>query len=192
MDILLILFAYLLGSISFSILFCKLFNLEDPRTLGSKNAGATNVLRIGGKKVALLAAIGDVLKGIFPVWLGYLFADVSVCGWIALASILGHIYPIFFQFKGGKGVATTFGALIALTVDLGLLMLLIWLVAFAIKRVSSLASLTAASAIPFLSLWLLPQIIVPSILITALIIYSHRDNIKRLRAGTEEKIKIGS
>lgn len=188
MDILLIILAYLLGSISCSILFCRLFNLPDPRSIGSKNAGATNVYRIGGKKVAILAAIGDVLKGVFPVWLGYLFTDTHVCGWIAFASVIGHIYPIYFKFKGGKGVATALGSLTALAVNLGLSILVIWLAVFAAKRISSLASLVATASIPFLTIWFVPQAFIPCTLIAVLIIYSHKDNIKRLREGNEKII----
>src|SRR3989338_7743397 len=119
--------AYLVGSLSSAIIVCKVFNLPDPRTKGSNNPGATNVLRIGGKFPAFCTLFGDALKGFIPVFLADLFiGNPFALGLIALAALFGHIYPIFFRFEGGKGVATTLGIIFALSINVGLLAVLTW------------------------------------------------------------------
>ena len=191
LDTLFILGAYLLGSVSAAILTCKMLGLPDPRTQGSNNPGATNVLRIGGKKAAAITLIGDMLKGLLPVLLSRA-ADLhpTTQALIGVAAFLGHLYPIFFRFHGGKGVATTMGVLVALSWPVGLSVVAIWLfIAYGLK-VSSLAALVSIALAPvFMFLfednqhWL-----VATIFIAILLIWRHRSNIKQLLQGTETKI----
>lgn len=189
--ILAILAAYLLGSVPFAMISSKLFGLADPRTYGSGNPGATNVLRSGNKKAALVTLIGDALKGWLAVFVAQRigFSD-TVIGLVALAVFLGHLYPIFLKFKGGKGVATAAGVLLALDPLLGLLVAGTWLfMAFAF-RYSSLAAVTAAFMAPVISVLMHGgngQTIVVGILGMALI-GKHWPNIQRLLAGQESKI----
>ena len=188
---LLLVLAYLLGSISSAIIVCRLANQADPRSQGSGNPGATNVLRYGGKKLAALTLFGDVLKGIVPVMLAILLnmpADIiAAC---ALLAFLGHLYPIFFKFKGGKGVATGFGALLALSWAVAITMLFVWLSVANLFRYSSLAALTATLSAPLLMWWFSPNIsyLVVSIIIAIAIFWRHRRNISNLLAGKETKI----
>ena len=142
--------AYLLGSLSAAIITCRVMGLPDPRGQGSGNPGATNVLRIGGKKAAAITLLGDFLKGLIPVLLASLLG-VSALGLalVALAAFLGHLYPLFFGFQGGKGVATAFGAIIGLSLPVALAVLLTWVGVFALCRVSSVAALSAAALAPF-------------------------------------------
>jgi len=190
-DCIFIILGYLAGSLSTAIIVCRLMDLPDPRTAGSRNPGATNVLRVGGKQAAAITLAGDFLKGLVPVLLAA-WAGVSAAGLagVALAAFLGHLYPVFFGFEGGKGVATTFGVLLGLSLWTALAALASWLIVFAITRISSLAALTAAALTP-LYLWLfaLPrsQAIAVGIMI-ALLIWRHRANIQQLRSGTEGKI----
>lgn len=186
----LILIAYLMGSISSAIIICKLWGLPNPREQGSGNPGATNVLRLGGKTPAVIVLMADVLKGIIPVALAKLLqADALILGGVTAAAVMGHLYPVFFGFKGGKGVATSAGAVFTLSPVLGMCLLMVWLIVASIWRYSSLASLVAALVAPVIAVWLLPALILPSILlITCLIFARHYENIQRLRLGIENKL----
>lgn len=183
--------AYLFGSFSSAIIVCKLMGLPDPRTQGSKNPGATNVLRIGGKKAAAITLLGDVLKGVIPVliakWYGLNTFGLSL---VALSAFLGHLFPIFFRFEGGKGVATAIGCLLALSWPTGLCWMATWLIMALLFRYSSLASLTASLFAP-LYIWLFTGSMTYTITIsvmTLLLILRHRSNIANLLAGKESKI----
>lgn len=183
-----ILSAYLLGSIAFGILASKLFGLPDPRTIGSGNIGATNVLRSGKKMAAVFTLIGDVLKGWLPVWLA-LQANLPI--WliaaVGLGVFFGHLYPIYYRFKGGKGVATALGIMLALSPLLGLAALLTWIAVFILSKISSLSALTAAALAPMFA-WLLnlSPIYVATVLILSIwLIWRHQTNIQKLLAGTE-------
>jgi acyl phosphate:glycerol-3-phosphate acyltransferase len=183
-----ILAAYLLGSVSFGIVISKLFGLPDPRTVGSGNPGATNVLRSGKKLAALLTLLGDAAKGWLAVFVAQqwgLGADM-VC-LVALAVFIGHLYPIYYGFKGGKGVATALGVLLAFSGWLGLAVLLTWALVFAIWRYSSLAALIAASMAPLYAWYLLPSesYVWTALVLALLLIWRHRSNISKLLAGTE-------
>ena len=180
--------AYLLGSIAFGILVSKLFGLPDPRTVGSGNPGATNVLRSGKKFAAALTLLGDAFKGWFPVWLalqsGMLMWVVSAVG---LAVFFGHLYPIFYKFKGGKGVATALGVMLAISPLLGLAALTTWVVVFAISRYSSLGAIVAAALAPVYAWLLLPykDYLITVFVISVMLIWRHKANIQKLLAGTE-------
>jgi acyl phosphate:glycerol-3-phosphate acyltransferase len=181
--------AYLLGSISSAILVCSLLRLPDPRTEGSGNPGATNVLRIGGKLAAALTLIGDVAKGYVPVALVKL---ATTNPWIItltlLAAVIGHVFPLFFKFKGGKGVATALGGLLGISPALGGIFIFSWLAIFVLTRYSSLAALIAISSIPFWAFGFLDQRYYTGRAVLAVIIlWRHQDNIKRLLTGREEK-----
>lgn len=182
-------FAYLVGSISSAVLFCKIAKLPDPRQCGSNNPGATNVLRIGGKWVALVVLLFDILKGMLPVWLGYyLHFSYFELGMIALAACLGHIFPIFFQFKGGKGVATAFGAIAPIGWSVMGVMLGCWLFVFLISGYSSLSAVLTALIIPFYVWWFKPEFTFPVALVCCLLVYRHHDNLQRLWRGQEDKV----
>ncbi|AHG76010.1 Glycerol-3-phosphate acyltransferase [Mannheimia varigena USDA-ARS-USMARC-1388] len=186
---LLILIAYLLGSISSAIIFCKLAGLPDPRESGSHNAGATNVLRIGGKSAALGVLLFDILKGTLPVAMGIYFAlTPSQLGFVALAVCLGHIFPIFFQFRGGKGVATAFGAMAPLSFIVAGGAICTWLLVFLISGYSSLSAVLTALLVPFYIWWFEPQFTFPVALVCCLLVYRHHDNIQRLWRGQEDKV----
>ena len=191
LDISLVVFAYLLGSVSAAIVTCKVMGLPDPRSEGSRNPGATNVLRYGGKKAAAITLFGDMLKGLLPVLLGHAMGvDESVLAAIAMAAFLGHLYPVFFGFKGGKGVATAFGVLLGLTWPVALAVLATWLIMAKVFKVSSLAALTAAVLTPLYTWQLAPEnvYISLSIAISILLLWRHRSNIQRLLSGEECKI----
>lgn len=180
--------AYLIGSLSSAIILCKLAGLPDPRDEGSGNPGATNVMRIGGKKLAATVLIIDVLKGVIPVLVANFIGFAPE--WIAataFAAFIGHLYPVFFQFKGGKGVATALGAFLALSPLLAFSAIITWLVIFLLSRISSLSALSAAAMTPIYSLWLIESIIVQSIILimAILLIWRHRSNIARLIKGDE-------
>lgn len=180
--------AYLLGSISAAIITCKIMGLPDPRTLGSNNPGATNVLRIGGKKAAAITLVGDMLKGLVPVLIAWLFtAEPLTLALVAGAAFLGHLYPVFFGFKGGKGVATAFGAILGISWPVALAILLTWLVVAYGMKISSLSALVAAALAPFYFWWLNGStvLIIMGTLISLLLIWRHRSNIKKLLEGTE-------
>jgi len=183
--------AYLLGSISFAMISSKLFALPDPRSYGSGNPGATNVLRSGKKAAAALTLFGDAAKGWLAVYLAIWFGlpDIQIA-LIALAVFLGHVFPIFLRFKGGKGVATALGVLLALNVWLGLGGLATWLLTAAVFRLSSLAALVAAIATPVYAVLLgLPQEwVLASGSMSLLLIWRHKNNIQNLLVGKESRI----
>ncbi len=185
--------AYLIGSISSAILLCKILNLPDPRTVGSKNPGATNVLRLGSKLLAITVLFFDVLKGALPVWCAYLLEiEPLYLGIIAIATCLGHMYPIFFSFQGGKAVATAFGVLLPIGLDLGLLLVITWLMVAKASRYSSVAAIATVSLAPIYTWLLKPIYVYPVLMLSALIIFRHKDNIVRLIKGTESKIFSGT
>ena len=187
--------AYLIGSLSFAVIVSKYYGMDDPRTYGSGNPGATNVLRSGKKKAAALTLLGDALKGLVVVVLARCLqdalnlSDIAIAA-VAVAALVGHMWPLFFGFKGGKGVATALGVLLALSPATALVCAAIWLVmAFGFK-VSSLAALTATVAAPLVAFWLMPY---PSwawatVVITVLVLYRHKSNIQNLLQGKEGKI----
>ncbi len=182
---------YLAGSLACAIIICRLMGLADPRSGGSGNPGATNVLRLGGKKAALLTLLGDVFKGVLPVLVAHaLNLSTPVIALTSLGCFLGHLYPLYFRFQGGKGVATAFGAIIALDWRVGLAFGLIWLSLAGLSRYASVASLLAAVAAPVIAWWLGSHIMSIIVLccIALLIILRHKANIQRLLAGTEGKI----
>ncbi|MBC8944167.1 MULTISPECIES: glycerol-3-phosphate 1-O-acyltransferase PlsY [Xenorhabdus] len=184
-----IIFAYLCGSISSAILICRLAGLPDPRQHGSGNPGATNVLRIGGKAAALAVLICDVLKGMIPVWLAYkLDVQPFYLGIIAIAACLGHIYPIFFHFKGGKGVATAFGSIAAIGWDLMGLVAGTWVLTVLLSGYSSLGAIIGALVVPFYVWWFKPEFTFPVAMLSCLILMRHHDNIQRLWRGQESRI----
>jgi len=187
--ILMFVLAYLLGSISSAILVSRLFKLPDPRTNGSNNPGATNVYRLGGALPACLVLIFDILKGTIPVWGAYfLKLEPLELGLVAVAACLGHMYPLFFSFKGGKAVATAFGSLLPIGLSLGGLLIGTWLIIVAITRYSSLAALVAVTLAPLYTWWIKPLYTLPVTFITLLIIIRHRTNIVRLFKGEEPKV----
>jgi glycerol-3-phosphate acyltransferase PlsY len=185
-----ILIAYLFGSLNFAIILCKFAGLPDPRSQGSGNPGATNVLRFGGKKLAFIVILGDALKGVIPVLLARAVGiDGIALSWVALVAVLGHMYPIFFRFEGGKGVATMLGAIIALSWFVGILVVLTWIVIAALFRFSSLASIISVILLPiYLSFCQQQAYILPMIIMAVIILYRHSTNIKRLFKGEEPKI----
>jgi acyl phosphate:glycerol-3-phosphate acyltransferase len=190
-----ILVAYLLGSVSFAVVISRAFGLADPRTYGSKNPGATNVLRSGSKLAAILTLVADGLKGWLAVWAVQRFGPaVGVGDWgVALAGIavfLGHLYPVFFGFKGGKGVATAAGVIVAFNPWLALATGLTWLIIAFFFRFASLASLTAAVFAAFYSAfgWGFDERFVAIVVIAGFVVYRHQANIRNLIAGKERRI----
>lgn len=182
--------AYLIGSISCAILVCKLSGLPDPRTQGSGNPGASNVLRVAGKSYALMTLLGDVLKGFVGVIVALtLGVHGFMLGIVGLAAVLGHMYPVFFQFKGGKGVATSVGVYFGISPILGLIIAIAWVALVAITRYASVASITACIVAPILCVFFHhdTQFTVGLALIALFVIWRHRENINRLRKGTECK-----
>lgn len=180
--------AYLLGSVCSAILVCRALGLPDPRSQGSRNPGATNVMRIGGKGPALLTLAGDMLKGVPLVLLARHWGLSSdLISAIGLAAFLGHLYPVFFRFEGGKGVATALGVLLALDWQLGLAVIAIWLLTFAPTRISSLGSLTAFTAAPILAWYLDPGYMLGVVGMSVLLIARHKTNIQALLKGEEKK-----
>lgn len=185
--------AYLLGSVSFAVLMSKAFGLADPRTYGSGNPGATNVLRSGKKAAAALTLLGDAAKGWLAVWLAMHFVTQDtqmVVALVALAVFLGHLFPVFLKFKGGKGVATALGVLLTLNVWMGLGALASWLFMAVVFRYSSLSALVAAMAAPIYALMLgLPhEWVLASGVMSLMLIWRHQSNIQNLLAGKESKI----
>ena len=184
--------SYLIGSISRAVIICKALSLPDPRTQGSKNPGATNVLRLGGKKTAAFVLFFDGLKGAVPVFVGdyYGFGLIALTLTV-LCVFLGHIFPVFFRFKGGKGVATYLGGLIAINLLAGLIFSLIWLLVAKVLKISSLAALIATALSPFYFYLITGDLKSTTIigLISLLIFYTHRDNIKRLINRDEDVIQ---
>ncbi|MFO1329852.1 MAG: glycerol-3-phosphate 1-O-acyltransferase PlsY [Rubrivivax sp.] len=190
-----VLAAYLIGSLSFAVIVSRAMGLADPRSYGSGNPGATNVLRTGNKTAAILTLVLDALKGFVPVVLALLLAPrlgfgEGTVAWVALAAFVGHLWPVFFRFRGGKGVATAAGALLALNPWLGLATLATWLIIAAFFRYSSLASLVAAVFAPFyqLLIWGAGPAALPLIVMSVLLVWRHEGNIRKLLAGTESRI----
>ena len=190
-NILLIFSAYLLGSISAAIIVCKTLGLSDPRTGGSGNPGTTNVMRLYGKKAAFLTLVGDIFKGIIPVLLAKVIVNsefiIAICG---LATFLGHIFPIYFKFEGGKGVATLIGILFATHWLLGVSYIITWILTALIFRYSSLAALIAALPIPIYSYFIEHnnQYTISFAVITIILFWRHKPNIYNLLKGKEDKI----
>jgi acyl phosphate:glycerol-3-phosphate acyltransferase len=184
--------AYLVGSVSSAILVCKMMGLPDPRTEGSHNPGTTNVLRIGGKLPAALTLVGDVLKGVLAVLVARLLTQNEyIISAVLLAVIMGHIYPIFFKFKGGKGVATMIGGLAAFSPLLCSIYLLTWGIVFAVTRLSSLSALTATITMPVGAWFLVDHRTFPVLLFLAVfIVWRHRSNIRALWTGNEKKSRF--
>lgn len=181
--------AYLCGSISSAILVCRIAKLPDPREHGSGNPGATNVLRIGGPVLAATVLILDIVKGMLPVWVAYLLHIAPFyLGLIAIAACLGHIYPLFFNFHGGKGVATALGAIAPVGWDLSGLMIGTWLLTLLLSGYSSLGAIISALIAPFYVWWFKPQFTFPVAMLSCLILMRHHDNIQRLWQGKENKI----
>lgn len=188
-SILIIILAYFIGSISTAILACKIFHYPDPRNFGSKNPGATNILRIAGRNTAIGVLILDILKGIIPMWISYYLHFSPCCsGIIAISVCLGHMYPIFFKFYGGKGVATAFGAITTIGIDLCIVMLGIWTLIILFSKYSSLAAIITAIIIPFYVWYFHSQYLLSIITISLLIIIRHINNIKRLWNHQEKRI----
>lgn len=192
--------AYLIGSLSFAVIVSRVMGLNDPRTFGSKNPGATNVLRSGNKAAAILTLLLDAAKGWLPVmlvkWFGKPYGlDDGTLAMVGLAAFLGHLYPVFFKFVGGKGVATALGVLLGLSGWLGLVTMLIWLVMAVLFRYSSLASITAALLAPVVyvfgdgGLWFMNKSVALGVVaMSLLLLYRHADNINKLIKGTESKL----
>lgn len=187
--------AYLLGSVPFAVLTSKLFGLADPRTYGSGNPGATNVLRSGKKAAAALTLLGDAAKGWLAVFLAIRFAPhdgegLLLVAAVALAVFFGHVFPLFLKFRGGKGVATALGVLLALSGWLGLSAMATWLLVALVFRYSSLAALAAAVAAPIYAMLfqLRPELVIATAIMSLLLIWRHESNIQNLLAGKEDRI----
>ncbi|MBY0378826.1 MAG: glycerol-3-phosphate 1-O-acyltransferase PlsY [Burkholderiales bacterium] len=186
--------SYLIGSLSFAVIISKFYKINDPRTYGSKNAGATNVMRSGNKKAAILTLLGDLLKGVIVVWIAkYYFAlidggeaVVALCGILA---VIGHIYPIFFKFKGGKGVATAIGVILGFNPILAVLLFITWLIIFKISKISSLSALFVSIISPIYAYFLMGNnsYFGATLIITFFILYTHKSNIYRLITKQEHK-----
>lgn len=190
--------AYLIGSLSFAVIVSKFYGMDDPRTYGSGNPGATNVLRSGKKKAAALTLLGDALKGLLAVLLARCLQDSlglsdNTIALVAVAALAGHMWPVFFGFKGGKGVATALGVLLALSWPTALVCAAIWLImAFGLK-ISSLAALTATVISPIAAYFFMPHgsWVWATVAIAALVLYRHKSNIRNLLEGKESKIGSG-
>ncbi|MBX9705579.1 MAG: glycerol-3-phosphate 1-O-acyltransferase PlsY [Gammaproteobacteria bacterium] len=187
--------AYLLGSISFAVIVSKVFGLSDPRTYGSKNPGATNVLRSGNKWAAVLTLLGDGAKGWLAVWLALAYIEQHLLGQkmvalVAIAVFLGHLWPVFFKFVGGKGVATALGILLAVNWPMGLATFAVWLLVALIFRYSSLAALVAAIFAPCYYFFVIgiDMIGLASVIMSALLIFRHRTNMVNLLKGQEGRL----
>ena len=184
--------AYLLGSLSSAIIVCRLMGLPDPRTEGSNNPGATNVLRIGGKKAAALTLAGDSLKGVIPMVACHLLdVPVLVFALAGLAVFLGHLYPVFFGFQGGKGVATALGVQFGLYWPIGATVGLVWLLMAKVVKISSLSALVAMAVAPLAVwyFWPAAALVVMQLVTSAILFWRHRSNIRNLLSGTESRIK---
>lgn len=193
LTITLIIFAYLLGSISSAILVCRLMGLPDPRTTGSRNPGTTNVLRLGSKPAAVITLLGDMLKGLLPMLLAqFLEAEPMALAGAGLAAFLGHLYPVFFHFQGGKGVATALGVFLGYAWLVGLAIIATWLLVALLSRISSLSALTAFLLAPLYVWWLAPslEMILAAVIITLMLLWRHHDNIRKIIAGTESKMGV--
>lgn len=188
------LLGYLIGSISTAVISSKLLGLTDPRNMGSGNPGATNVLRSGGKGAAVITLLGDVAKGAVPLLLAQYFgAPIAAIALTAIAAFIGHLYPVFFGFKGGKGVATAIGVYFALSIHLGCVFIATWIITALVSRYSSLAALIASGATGLASFAIFNQqyqlqLIGAILLIVAFTFKRHNENIERLKSGEETKI----
>lgn len=195
-EIVLLVVAYLLGSVTNAIVVARVYGLPDPRSHGSGNPGATNMLRTGRKSAAALTLLGDALKGYLAVWLAYWATRTwGLPGYVpylaALAAFIGHLYPVFFSFKGGKGVATALGVLLALDPRLGGLAVATWAIVFAVTRISSLSALVAASLAPLYGWFLVGRGLEAGILavLSGLILFRHKSNIRKLLSGEESAFR---
>lgn len=180
--------AYLIGSVSSAILVCRLMGLDDPREQGSGNPGATNVMRIGGKKAAAITLLGDALKGLIPVLVSKaLGVDTLILAFVVFAAFLGHLYPIFFGFKGGKGVATTLGVTLGVNWIFGCVVAATWFAVYKISKISSLSAIVAAVLTP-LYVWLITDdkyLLTIFSVISVILLWRHKSNIQRLLNGEE-------
>jgi glycerol-3-phosphate acyltransferase PlsY len=192
--------AYLIGSFSSAIITCKIMGIEDPRNTGSRNPGATNVLRHGGKKAAIITLLGDMLKGLIPVLVVsqlqvyQLQTDTLIIALVGLFALLGHIFPVYYGFKGGKGVATYYGVILGMNWLVGLIALAIWLGMAAIVKISSLSALASIFFTPFV-LWYFSQSVELTsavAVMSILVFWRHKQNIKSLLQGSENKIGTGT
>lgn len=192
MMIILAAIAYALGSINTAVIVCKLMGLKDPRSEGSKNPGATNVLRMAGKQAAAIVLAADFFKGVIAVWLAKMVGlDGFALGIVGLAATAGHIFPAFFEFKGGKGVATCLGACFGISMPVGLLLLIIWGAVAYVKKFASLASIVACGAAPVLIIFSGQRGAFLGIAAMAvLVVWRHMENIERLKSGSETKLDI--
>ncbi|MFR0673539.1 glycerol-3-phosphate 1-O-acyltransferase PlsY [Enterobacterales bacterium AW_CKDN230030176-1A_HGKHYDSX7] len=180
------LLAYLLGSLSFAIVLSRLNGRPDPRVNGSGNAGATNMLRLAGRKLAILTLLGDLCKGLAPVLIArQVGLDLQAQAWIGLCAVLGHLYPLYFRFKGGKGVATAAGLLLGIYPPAALLAMGVWSLTLYLTRTSSLAALIATPLTLPLLAWREPQALLPATVLTVLIVWRHRRNLRDLFSGRE-------
>jgi glycerol-3-phosphate acyltransferase PlsY len=183
--------AYLIGSVTTAIHVSRLLGLQDPRKVGSGNPGATNVLRYGGKKAAILTLLGDILKGVIPVLAARVYGvEPAMLAAVMLLAFIGHLYPVFHGFRGGKGVATAFGVLAALNVWVGLALVATWLVIAVLFRYSSAAAVAAAVSAPLYVWWLVggTPFVAVTLVMALLLLWRHRSNVRNLLAGTEGKI----
>ncbi len=185
-----VLLAYLLGSISTAIIVCKLFGILDPRQHGSCNPGATNVLRISGKIPAIITLFGDIIKGMLAIWIARSIKIESIeLSCVMLSIFIGHLFPIFFRFQGGKGVATALGIITALSWTLGGLSVITWILVVAATRISSLGAIVTALAAPFYTWWLLDSLSTYTVmLISMLLLIRHKDNIVRMIQNSKTKV----
>ena len=180
--------AYLIGSISSAIIICRLMGLPDPREQGSGNPGATNVMRIGGKKAAAITLLGDLLKGLIPVYsVNLLGMPVELMALTGLAAFIGHLYPVFFKFEGGKGVATSIGVLLGFSWLLGFAFMGTWILIYKIGKISSLSALCASILSPVYAWFIVGNvsIVAASVIMMVLLLWRHKSNIQRLLAGEE-------
>ena len=183
--------AYLIGSISSAIITCRLMGLPDPREQGSGNPGATNVMRFGGKKAAAITLLGDMLKGLIPVYIANaLEVPLELLALTGLAAFMGHLYPAFFGFKGGKGVATSVGVLLGFSWVLGLAFMGTWLLIYKLGKISSLSALIASILSPVYAWFIVgdAKVVAASVVMTVFLLWRHKSNIQRLLAGEEGRL----
>ena len=188
-----VLLAYLLGSVSSAVVIARILGLPDPREVGSRNPGATNILRYGGKTAAILTLAGDILKGVVAVLIARaLTADSVIVMLTGFAVFLGHLFPVYFGFRGGKGVATALGVWLAINPWIGLALIATWVLVALLFRYSSLSALMASLAAPLYVAWLSPGMpyLVTMIVMSVILIIRHHDNIRNLIAGTEGRISL--
>ena len=188
-EISVLILAYLMGSISSAIIISMLMGFGDPRDSGSHNPGATNMVRLAGKKAGALTFLGDILKGAIPVLVAHHFnLSMLWTSGVVAAAFLGHCLPIFFAFKGGKGVATVFGAVITMNWQIGLVIFIVWVIFFIFFHISSLSGITAAISLPFATYYFAPESVLPMSIVALLMIWRHQENIKGLLSGKERRI----